>query len=121
MRIALAGAGAFGIKQLDALARVDDVEVVSVVSRRLEQAQEVAGKYGVPHATTELSDVLAMESVDAVILCTPTPLHAAQAIATMRAGKHVQVEIPLADNWAATQAEAAAPRETRRGRTTSPS
>src|SRR5665213_2905082 len=78
MRIALAGAGAFGIKHLDALARVDDVEVVSVVSRRLEQAQEVAGKYGVPHATTDLSDVLAMESVDAVILCTPTQLDAAR-------------------------------------------
>jgi 2-hydroxy-4-carboxymuconate semialdehyde hemiacetal dehydrogenase len=114
MRIALAGAGAFGIKHLDALARVDDVEVVSVVSRRLEQAQEVAGKYGVPHATTELSDVLAMESVDAVILCTPTPLHAAQAIATMRAGKHVQVEIPLADNWADAQEVAAVQSETRR-------
>ena len=114
MRIALAGAGAFGIKHLDALARVADVEVVSVVSRRLEQAQEVAGKYGVPHATTELSDVLAMESVDAVILCTPTPLHAAQAIATMRAGKHVQVEIPLADNWADAQEVAAVQSETRR-------
>jgi 2-hydroxy-4-carboxymuconate semialdehyde hemiacetal dehydrogenase len=114
MRIALAGAGAFGIKHLDALARVDDVEVVSVVSRRLEQAQEVAGKYGVPHATTELSDVLAMESVDAVILCTPTPLHAAQAIATMRAGKHVQVEIPLADNWADALEVAAVQSETRR-------
>ena len=114
MRIALAGAGAFGIKHLDALARVDDVEVVSVVSRRLEQAQEVAGKYGVPHATTELSDVLAMESVDAVILCTPTQLHAAQAIATMRAGKHVQVEIPLADNWADAQEVAAVQSETRR-------
>ena len=114
MRIALAGAGAFGIKHLDALARVDDVEVVSVVSRRLEQAQEVAGKYGVPHATTELSDVLAMESVDAVILCTPTPLHAAQAIAAMRAGKHVQVEIPLADNWADALEVAAVQSETRR-------
>ncbi len=114
MRIALAGAGAFGIKHLDALARVADVEVVSVVSRRLEQAQEVAGKYGVPHATTELSDVLAMESVDAVILCTPTPLHAAQAIATMRAGKHVQVEIPLADNWADAQEVAAVQSQTRR-------
>src|ERR1035437_9850621 len=114
MRIALAGAGAFGIKHLDALARVDDVEVVSVVSRRLEQAQEVAGKYGVPHATTELSDVLAMESVDAVILCTPTPRHAAQAVATMRAGKHVQVEIPLADNWADALEVAAVQSETRR-------
>jgi len=99
MRIALAGAGAFGIKHLDALTAIDGVTVTSVVSRRLEQAQEVADKYGAPHASTELDDALARDDVDAVILCTPTQLHAAQAIAALRAGKHVQVEIPLADSW----------------------
>lgn len=102
MRIALAGAGAFGIKHLDALAKIDGVTVTSIVSRRLEQAQEVAETYGAPHATTELDEALARDDVDAVILCTPTQLHAAQAIAAMRAGKHVQVEIPLADSWADT-------------------
>ena len=100
MRIALAGAGAFGIKHLDALTAIDGVTVTSVVSRRLEQAQEVADKYGAPHASTELDDALARDDVDAVILCTPTQLHAQQSIAAMRAGKHVQVEIPLADSWA---------------------
>ena len=100
MRIALAGAGAFGIKHLDALTAIDGVTVTSVVSRRLEQAQEVADKYGAPHASTELADALARDDVDAVILCTPTQLHAQQSIAAMRAGKHVQVEIPLADSWA---------------------
>jgi 2-hydroxy-4-carboxymuconate semialdehyde hemiacetal dehydrogenase len=100
MRIALAGAGAFGIKHLDALTAIDGVTVTSVVSRRLEQAQEVADRYGAPHASTDLSDALARDDVDAVILCTPTQLHADQAIAAMRAGKHVQVEIPLADSWA---------------------
>jgi len=100
MRIALAGAGAFGIKHLDALTAIDGVTVTSVVSRRLEQAQEVADKYGAPHASTELDDALARDDVDAVILCTPTQLHAQQSIAALRAGKHVQVEIPLADSWA---------------------
>ncbi len=100
MRIALAGAGAFGIKHLDALTAIDGVTVTSVVSRRLEQAQEVADEYGAPHASTELDDALARDDVDAVILCTPTQMHAAQSIAAMRAGKHVQVEIPLADSWA---------------------
>jgi 2-hydroxy-4-carboxymuconate semialdehyde hemiacetal dehydrogenase len=103
MRIALAGAGAFGLKHLDALAVIDGVTVTSVVSRRLEQAEQVARKYGVPHATSDLDDVLARDDVDAVILCTPTGLHADQAIAVMRAGKHVQVEIPLADSWADAQ------------------
>jgi 2-hydroxy-4-carboxymuconate semialdehyde hemiacetal dehydrogenase len=100
MRIALAGAGAFGTKHLDALTAIDGVSVTSVVSRRLEQAQEVADRYGAVHASTELDEVLARDDVDAVILCTPTQLHARQAIAAMRAGKHVQVEIPLADSWA---------------------
>jgi len=100
MRIALAGAGAFGIKHLDALTAIDGVSVTSVVSRRLEQAQEVADKYGAPHASTELVDALARDDVDAVILCTPTQMHAEQTVAALRAGKHVQVEIPLADSWA---------------------
>ena len=112
MRIALAGAGAFGIKHLDALTAIDGVTVTSVVSRRLEQAQEVAEKYGAPHASTELDDALARDDVDAVILCTPTQLHAAQAIAAMRAGKHVQVEIPLADSWADALAVARVQEET---------
>ena len=99
MRIALAGAGAFGIRHLDALALIDGVTITSVISRRLEQAEQVAEKYGAPHATVNLDDALARDDVDAVILCTPTGLHAAQAIDCMRAGKHVQVEIPLADSW----------------------
>ena len=103
MHIAVAGAGAFGIKHLDALAVIDGVTVTSVVSRELEQAEQVAEKYGVAHATTDLDEVLARNDVDAVILCTPTQLHAGQTIAVLRSGKHVQVEIPLADSWADAQ------------------
>ena len=112
MRIALAGAGAFGIKHLDALSVIDGVTVSSVVSRRREQAEQAAEKYGVPHASTDLDDVLVRDDVDAVILCTPTQLHAGQAIAVMRAGKHVQVEIPLADSWADAQQVDRVQRET---------
>jgi 2-hydroxy-4-carboxymuconate semialdehyde hemiacetal dehydrogenase len=103
MRVALAGAGAFGIKHLDGLLNIDGVEIVSIISRRLDQAQEVANKYGASHATTDLNDTLARDDVDAVILCTPTQMHAEQAIATMRSGKHVQIEIPLSDSWADAQ------------------
>jgi 2-hydroxy-4-carboxymuconate semialdehyde hemiacetal dehydrogenase len=100
MKIALAGAGAFGEKHLDALKLIDGVEVVSVVGRRLDATQAVADKYGIGHATTELSEALAQPGLDAVILATPTQMHAAQAIQCMEAGKHVQVEIPLCDNLA---------------------
>jgi 2-hydroxy-4-carboxymuconate semialdehyde hemiacetal dehydrogenase len=104
MRIALAGAGAFGEKHLDGLKLIDGVEIVSVISRRAEHAAEVAAKYGAKHSGTELDEALARDDVDAVILCTPTQMHAAQAIACMDAGKHVQVEIPLADSWAHSEA-----------------
>ncbi len=97
IKVALAGAGAFGIKHLDAIANIDGVEVVSLVSRDLEKTRAVAAKYGIGHATTDLGEALARSDVDAVILCTPTQMHAAQAKACLEAGKHVQVEIPLCD------------------------
>ena len=104
MKIALAGAGAFGEKHLDGLRLIDGVEVTSLVGRRLEPTQEIAARYGIGHATTDLAESLARDDVDAVILCTPTQMHAAQAIQCMDAGKHVQVEIPLADSLADAEA-----------------
>ncbi|HJT41213.1 MAG TPA: Gfo/Idh/MocA family oxidoreductase [Sphingobium sp.] len=112
MRIALAGAGAFGEKHLDGLKNIGGVTVTSLVGRRLDATRAIADKYGIGHATTELADTLARDDVDAVILCTPTQMHADQAIACMNAGKHVQVEIPLADSWADAQAVLAKQKET---------
>ncbi|MFZ2736687.1 MAG: Gfo/Idh/MocA family oxidoreductase [Burkholderiaceae bacterium] len=98
IKVALAGAGAFGTKHLDGIKNIDGVEVVSLVGRRLEQTQEIANKYGIAHVSTDLADSLALKEVDAVILCTPTQIHAAQVIQCLNAGKHVQVEIPMADS-----------------------
>ncbi len=112
MKIALAGAGAFGEKHLDALARIEGVEVVSLIGRTLEATQKVADKYGIGHVSTELDEALAKSEIDAVILATPTQLHASQAIACMNAGKHVQVEIPLADSLADAEAVNDKQRET---------
>ena len=104
IKVALAGAGAFGIKHLDGIRNIDGVEVVSLVSSELEKTKEVAAKYGIGHVTTDLADSLALSEVDAVILCTPTQMHAAQSLACLKAGKHVQVEIPLADSLKDAQA-----------------
>jgi 2-hydroxy-4-carboxymuconate semialdehyde hemiacetal dehydrogenase len=112
MKIALAGAGAFGEKHLDGLRLINGVEVVSLIGRTLEPTRAAADKYGVKHVTTDLNESLALPEVDAVILCTPTQLHAAQAIACMEAGKHVQVEIPLADSLADAEAVNDKQRET---------
>lgn len=104
MRIALAGGGAFGEKHLEALRAIEDVKVTSLVGRRLEPTRALADKYGIEHVTTDLADTLARDDVDAVILCTPTQMHASQAIQCMEAGKHVEVEIPLADSLADAEA-----------------
>ncbi len=108
IKVALAGAGAFGIKHLDAIKLIDGVEVVSLISRELDKTKEVATKYGIGHVSTNLADSLALKEVDAVILCTPTQMHAEQSIACLKAGKHVQVEIPLADSLLGAEAVAAA-------------
>src|SRR5690606_1671912 len=104
MKVCLAGAGAFGTKHLDGIANIEGVEVVSLVGRTLEPTRRVAAKYGIGHATTDLAESLARDDIDAVILATPTQLHATQALACLSAGKHVQVEIPLADRLADAQA-----------------
>ena len=100
INVALAGAGAFGIKHLDAMSQIEDVRVVSIVGRTLEPTEEVAARYGIGHVTTDLAESLALDEVDAVVLATPTQMHAAQSIACLHAGKHVEVEIPLCDNLA---------------------
>jgi 2-hydroxy-4-carboxymuconate semialdehyde hemiacetal dehydrogenase len=112
IKVALAGAGAFGIKHLDGIKLIDGVEVVSLVSRELDKTRDVAARYGIGHVTTDLADSLALKEVDAVILCTPTQMHASQAIECMKAGKHVQVEIPLADTLKDAQAVLSMQRET---------
>src|SRR5690349_13663726 len=112
MQLLLAGAGAFGIKHLDAIRQIGGIDVASVVGRGLPATQEVARQYGAPHATTDLADALRQPGVDAVILATPTQLHASQALQCLEAGKHVQVEIPLADSWQDAEAVAALARKT---------
>ena len=112
IKVALAGAGAFGTKHLDGIRNIEGVEVVSLVGRKLEKTREVAQKYGIGHATTDLAESLALPGLDAVILCTPTQVHAAQAIQCLQAGKHVQVEIPLADKLADAEAVVKLQKET---------
>ena len=104
MKLIVAGAGAFGAKHLDGLKNIDGAEVVALVGRRPGPTKEMAEKYGIGHAFTDLNEALEVDGVDAAILCTPTQMHAEQAIQCMRAGKHVEVEIPVADSLADAEA-----------------
>ncbi len=100
IKVALAGAGAFGIKHLDGIKNIADVEVISLISRDQSKTDEVAARYGIAHTSTKLEDALTIKEVDAVILCTPTQMHAGQTLACLDAGKHVEVEIPMCDVFA---------------------
>jgi 2-hydroxy-4-carboxymuconate semialdehyde hemiacetal dehydrogenase len=100
MKVCLAGHGAFGIKHLEAMSKIPGVEVVSLAGSNMESAREVAQQWKIPHWTANLGESLAQPGLDAVILTTPTQLHAAQGIECMRAGKHVMIEIPMADSVA---------------------
>jgi 2-hydroxy-4-carboxymuconate semialdehyde hemiacetal dehydrogenase len=100
LKVALAGQGAFGVKHLDGIKRIPGIEVISLAGGRPETTQAVAEKYGIPHWTTDLTETLKQPGLEAVILATPTQMHAAQAEQVMRAGKHVEIEIPIADSLA---------------------
>ena len=113
VRIALVGTGAFGIKHLDGLKNITNAEVTFVVGSSQAKAQVVAEQYGIPNAVGSLDEALASDQVDAVILCTPTQMHAAQSVACLKAGKHVQVEIPLADTLAGAEEVLALQQETK--------
>jgi 2-hydroxy-4-carboxymuconate semialdehyde hemiacetal dehydrogenase len=112
VKVCLVGQGAFGIKHLEAMAKIDGLEVVSIVGSTREKAAEVAATWKIPHATGDLAEALAVPGLDAVILTTPTQMHADQGEQCMRAGKHVMIEIPMADSLADSERLVRVQRET---------
>ncbi len=114
VRICVAGEGAIGRKHLSVLGRISGVEVCALVAGRPEAGAAVAAEYGVPEVSTDLDGMLVRPDIDAVVLATPTPLHADQAVRVLRAGKHCLVEIPMADNLADAEELARVARESGR-------
>src|SRR5260370_1999486 len=115
MKVCLAGHGAFGIKHLEAMSKIPDIEVVSLAGSNMESAREVAQQWKIPHWTADLGESLAQPGIEAVILTTPTQLHAAQGEQCMRARKHVMIQIPMADSVADSERLVPAPRGTGAG------
>ena len=112
MKICVAGQGAFGIKHIEAIQKIDGIEIVTLAGGSPDSTAEVAKKFGIPHWSTKLEECLAQPGVEAAILATPTQMHARQGIQCLRAGKHVQIEIPVADNLKDTEELARAQQET---------
>src|SRR5438128_1803805 len=112
MKICMVGQGAFAKKHLDGLQRIKDAEVISIYGRTAETTKAAAEKYGIPHWTTNFDEALARPGLEAVILTSPTQVHAEQAIKCMRAGKHVEIEIPISDSLANAERILAVQKET---------
>ncbi|RXJ72821.1 oxidoreductase [Veronia nyctiphanis] len=112
MKIIMVGEGAFGHKHLDAIKNIENVEVVGIAGGEEQSTRATAEKYGIPEWTLDLQDALALPGVEAAIITSPTPIHASQAIEVMQAGKHVMVEIPMADSLEDAQRVCDVQRET---------
>ena len=112
MKICMVGSGAFAKKHLDGLARIKGVEVVSIHGRTAETTKAVADKYAIPFSTTDFNAAINHPGVEAVILTSPTQVHAEQAVQCMRAGKHVEIEIPISDSLADAEKIQSAQKET---------
>ncbi|MBV9504493.1 MAG: Gfo/Idh/MocA family oxidoreductase [Acidobacteriia bacterium] len=112
MKIGVAGQGAFGIKHLEAIQNIADIEVVTLAGGSLGTTEEVAKRFQIPHWTTDLAESLKQPGLEAMILATPTQMHAKQGVECMRAGKHVQIEIPIADSLADAETLVQAQKET---------
>src|SRR6185295_55728 len=112
MKIGLAGQGAFGVKHLEAIANVPGIEVITLTGGNPAATEEVAKKFNIPHFTGDLAESLKQPGLEAMILATPTQMHARQGEQVMRAGKHVQIEIPIADSLADAERLVKAQKET---------
>jgi len=112
IKVALVGLGAFGMKHLDAVENIDYADVTAFVVRNAGTVKDLAAERGVPHVYDNLDEALKSGTFDAAILSTPTGIHAEQAIACMRAGKHVEIEIPVCDKLSDGEEIAAVQKET---------
>ena len=112
VKVVLVGEGAIAARHAAALSRIDGADLVGLVGGDADAAAAFAAEHGIARHGPDLGAELGRSDVDAVILASPTPLHASQAQAAMEAGKHVLVEIPMADNLADAEAVVATQQRT---------
>ncbi len=112
MKVGVAGQGAFGVKHIEAIQNIPGIEIITLSGGSQAATEEVAKKFKIPHWTGDLGESLKQPGLEAVILATPTQMHADQAVQCLKAGKHVQVEIPMADSLADSERILKAQKET---------
>ncbi|XPF94802.1 Gfo/Idh/MocA family oxidoreductase [Colwellia sp. RE-S-Sl-9] len=98
IKLCVVGEGAFGNKHLEALKKIENVDVSWLIGGVETSTKSVAEHHNIPNWSCNLNDALNSSEIDGIILTSPTPIHASQAKQVMLAGKHLLVEIPMADN-----------------------
>ena len=74
---------------IPAIKQIDDVKIVSVLSRDADRGREFANNHSIPNSYTDINELLNDEELDAVIICTPDAKHEEQVIKSCKAGKHI--------------------------------
>ena len=112
LRVGIAGLGRLGKRHAEQLARhTPGARLVAACSPVAEELDWARDALGVPRLYADYAELLADPEIDAVVLVTPTTLHADQTSAALRAGKHVLVEKPLSLDVATCEAVEAVARE----------
>jgi len=95
LRFGIVGAGWIASQFTESCTAVEGVEVSAIASRDVEKAKQFAQKYKIPKAYGSYEELFNDKDIDAIYIATPHHLHKEQAIAAMRAGKHVLCEKPM--------------------------
>ncbi len=104
LRVGIIGGGAIvQVAHLPVLRKMKGIEVVALCDTDLPKARAIASRFGVPNAFDDIEDVLRVDGLDAVVVCTPNHLHEAHIMAALEANLHVLVEKPLATSAASAQ------------------
>ncbi|MSS70684.1 MAG: Gfo/Idh/MocA family oxidoreductase [Candidatus Latescibacteria bacterium] len=100
LRLAVVGCGSISKTHLNAIRDCDRAQLAAVVSRDEGRRTAAASAYAAPRAYGVYEEALADPDIDAIVLCTPSHLHLAQAMAALQAGKRVLVEKPMTEGYA---------------------
>ncbi|NNE68005.1 MAG: Gfo/Idh/MocA family oxidoreductase [Pyrinomonadaceae bacterium] len=98
--IGVIGTGFARRTQIPAFNAIEQAEIVSVTSGRMENAESTAQEFGIPHFSSDWTETVEHPDVDLVCITTPPDLHLAMTLASIKNGKHVLCEKPMAMNTA---------------------
>lgn len=98
IKVGIIGAGSISNFHVMGYKELENVEVYAACDLNEERVKAFAEKYGIKHTFTDFNEMLKLNELDAVSVCTWNNSHAPASIAALKAGKHVLCEKPLSMN-----------------------